>query len=267
MTTGSLIFAYNNDDYDYLKMAQWSMKNIHRHLDIPVCVVTDAKNVSEYGFDKVIQVESPTTTHRYYTELEKSGDWHNGDRPNAYNLTPWDTTIVLDADYVVASDDLRSFYSTNRHFLCHRQAYDLSFTTDTRSMNSFGKLSMPMWWATVMIFDKSQESEMIFTLMNMVRNHWAHYHGIFEFERSTYRNDYALSIALSTILKSDAQYSAFPWNLATVMPTHDLEKVDTDHYRVTYKNSENKIKYVEVVNQDFHAMCKTKLGDIIASSS
>ena len=36
MTTGALIFAYNNDKINYVKMAAWTANNIKRHLKIPV---------------------------------------------------------------------------------------------------------------------------------------------------------------------------------------------------------------------------------------
>ena len=41
MTTGVLIFAFNNEHIDYLAMANWSAQNIRRHLNLPVAVVTN----------------------------------------------------------------------------------------------------------------------------------------------------------------------------------------------------------------------------------
>ena len=42
LTQGMLIFAFNNEATDYIAMAAWSARNIRRHLDLPVAVVTDA---------------------------------------------------------------------------------------------------------------------------------------------------------------------------------------------------------------------------------
>ena len=39
MTTGALIFAFNNEKTDYVALAAWSAANIHRHLDIPVALL------------------------------------------------------------------------------------------------------------------------------------------------------------------------------------------------------------------------------------
>ena len=65
MTTGALIFAFNNEQTDYVAMASWSAQRIRRHLNIPVAVVTDdqdrARNLS---FDQVIKAEPATEIGR-----------------------------------------------------------------------------------------------------------------------------------------------------------------------------------------------------------
>jgi hypothetical protein len=42
MTTGALIFAFNNEQTDYVAMAGWSAERIRRHLKIPTAIITDA---------------------------------------------------------------------------------------------------------------------------------------------------------------------------------------------------------------------------------
>ena len=54
MTSGVLIFAFNNEHIDYLAMANWSAKNIRRHLQLPVAVVTDQIVPTDYYFEQVI---------------------------------------------------------------------------------------------------------------------------------------------------------------------------------------------------------------------
>lgn len=52
MTTGALIFAFNNEATDYVSMAAWSAKRIRHYLKIPVAVVTDKP--TDLDFDRVI---------------------------------------------------------------------------------------------------------------------------------------------------------------------------------------------------------------------
>ena len=161
MTTGALIFAFNSEKIDYLSLAAWSASNIRRHLKIPVAVVTDSDKVPD-AFDHVIYSDRPQAGVRHFTDLG-AVTWYNYDRNNAYQLTPWEQTLVLDADYVVASNDLMSILDSNRDFLSFRWAFDVTGMNDFSGLNYFGQHRMPMWWATVMMFRWSRHAELIFS--------------------------------------------------------------------------------------------------------
>ena len=79
MTRGITIFAFNNEQIDYLAMAAWSAGNIHRHLDLPVCVITDVTDPARTAaFDQVVVTESPTVQQqRYFFDYKKNAAWHN----------------------------------------------------------------------------------------------------------------------------------------------------------------------------------------------
>ena len=58
MTTGALIFAFNNEHTDYVGMAAWSADRIRRHLNIPVAVITDCTDPEQLNkFDHVISAD------------------------------------------------------------------------------------------------------------------------------------------------------------------------------------------------------------------
>lgn len=267
MTTGALIFAFNNDEIDYVNLARWSADNIHRHLDIPVCLVTNQEVGSDI-FDKVIIVENTKTdSTRYFDDVGSSVTWYNHDRVDAWSVTPWDKTLVLDADYVVASDALRDVLKSGFQFVCHDTAYDLSRGDFCHDLNKFGRHDMPMWWATVMMFDRSRHAESIFNIMRMVRDNWTHYRHLYGIKQRTYRNDHALSIAMNIMSGHTLQSVNIPWPLMSIMPDTKLTQVDLDTYRLEYTTPDQKKKYHIVRSQDFHAMGKRYLGDIIANQS
>jgi hypothetical protein len=251
MTTGALIFARNNEQIDYEAMARWSARNIERHLGIPTHIVTDDS--------------TPSTNTRHFTDVG-SVTWHNLNRMDAYRLSPWNRTLVLDADYVVASDQLRSLLNVDQDFLAHRWAYDVTGCNTFDGLNYFGNNCMPMWWATVMMFRKSKQAELIFDSMQMIRDNWSHYRNLYKNTNATYRNDHALSIALGIVNGHALNHSSIPWALASLTPEHRLTQVDQDCYRVDFINGENKSRWIEL-RQDFHAMGKQQLGDIVASNS
>ena len=263
MTQGVLIFAFNNEETDYLAMAEWSAGNIRRHLNLPTSVVTDIEYTGT-AFDRVIHADAESGGTRYFEDYDTTVTWHNAGRVDAYTLTPYDQTIVLDADYVVASNNLKRLLTATQDFLCHRLAFDLAGKTDMSGLNTFGNYDMPMWWATVMMFRKSNTAQYIFDSMQMVRHNWQHYRDLYNIDRATYRNDFALSIALGIVSGHTMKVDEIPWALASVMPNTQLMRwIDTDSYIITYTDSDQKLKHMSFEGLDFHAMGKKHLGDIV----
>ena len=113
---GILIFARNNAQIDYVKQAHFLAKRIKEYLNLPTSIVTDSVNYlkdtyKDYKtvFDQVIEVPvacSPSVK-RYYdgTNIFKQLEFKNDLRTSAFDLTPYDETLMLDSDYVL-SDSL-----------------------------------------------------------------------------------------------------------------------------------------------------------------
>jgi hypothetical protein len=249
MTTGALIFARNNEYTDYVAMAEWSARNIKRHLGIDTVIITDETR-NDSG-------------PRHFADTG-TVTWHNTNRMDAYQLSPWDRTLVLDADYVVTGNQLKSVLDCDQDFLAHRWAYDVTGCNKFDGLNWFGEVHLPQWWATVMIFNKCRQVELVFDTMTMIRDNWAHYKNIYKNNSPTYRNDHALSIALLIVNGHTLNHSSIPWQLASLTPEHDLTQIDQDRYRVDFINTEGKSRWIEL-RQDFHAMGKQQLGAIVAN--
>lgn len=265
MTTGALIFAFNNEQTDYIAMAEWSARNIRRHLNIPTAVVTDASPGDSQlrGFDQVISAAPAAGGARWFEDYQATVTWHNAGRTDAYALTPWDRTLVLDADYVVASKQLKTLLTSNQEFLAHASAYDITGVDDFAGLNHYGEYNMPMSWATVMMFQKSDHAQLIFDCMAMIRANWQHYKNLYRITSSTYRNDHALSIALHIVNGQTSQHNSAPWGLASVTPEHTVTRTSKDCYRIDYVDSEKRPRWTIIRNQDFHAMGKRHLEKII----
>ena len=267
MTRGALIFAFNNEKTDYLAMARWSARRIRRHLNIPVAVVTDrtGPGVSQ-GFDEVIHVPNANAGGtRWFEDYATTVTWNNAGRVDAYALTPWDETLVLDADYVVCSDHLNRLWDSDTDFLCHKNAWDVKSGKPLDGLNTFGRQRMPMWWATVMRFRKSNLSQYVFDTMTMVRDNWQHYRDLYQIDRATYRNDFALSIALGIVSGHTNSVDEIPWDMASVLPDTELEQLDDDYFSIKYNSSNRVLRTVGISGTDFHAMGKKHLEKIIAA--
>lgn len=268
MTRGVLIFAFNNEHTDYVRMAAWSAERIRRHLDLPVAVVTDSREQASLypAFDKIITAPAATGGTRYFEDYQKTVSWHNAGRTDAYSLTPWDETLVLDADYVVCSSTLNTLWESNAEFLCHRLAWNAADGQELTELNQFGRLKMPMWWATVMMFRKSNHAQYIFDCMEMVKTNWQHYRDLYQIDRPTYRNDFALSIALGIVSGQTWRVQEIPWDLTSVLPDTKLEQLKDDYFSLTTTDSKNISRVVGISGTDFHAMGKQHLEKIIDAS-
>lgn len=266
MKTGALIFAYDNEHTDYVQMAAWCAARVKQHLDIPVALVTNQPHRATSIFDHVIETDSGNVNRKMFEDHDwQMASWHNTRRTDAYALTPFDQTLVLDADFVINSDFLRHTFATAPDFLCYKDAFSVGqqnseYLTD---YNSFGQYHFPMWWATVMLFRKSTMSSYIFDTMHMVKQNWAHYLDLYNIKSSIYRNDFALSIALGLVSGHTLSVDQFVGALPTVLPSQRLQQLDTNMWQIEWQE-DSRTKTVSIAGLDFHAMCKRDLGAIVA---
>lgn len=265
MTQGALIFAFNNESIDYVAMARWSAARIRRWLGLPVAIVTDCEDPAlAQEFEHVILAEPGSGDQRQFDGLDRPVTWYNTGRPEAYDLTPWDHTLLLDADYVVASDQLKLVMSSPQDFVGMRWAVDVSGLISSTDLNSFGRHRLPQWWATVMSFRRGARAQFVFDSMKMVRANWQHYRDLYGITNALYRNDYALSIAL-TLLSGGADHVAeIPWYTHTVMPGAKVSATDADTFRVCWQDQQGRAAYADVAS-DLHVMDKSSLGALIAT--
>ena len=116
------------------------------------------------------------------------------------------------------------------------------------------------------MFRRDSAAEYIFDCMNMVRHNWSHYRDLYGIDRATYRNDYALSIALGIVSGHTQTVTTIPWTLMTVLPEHQIQQIKQDHYQVTYQDNQNKKRHFGFNGIDMHMMCKQHLEALIANT-
>lgn len=116
-----------------------------------------------------------------------------------------------------------------------------------------------------MMFRKGPTAQYIFDSMEMIKNNYQHYRELYGITERNYRNDYALSIALGIVSGHTLKVDSMPWPLLSVMPDTELSRTAGDWgemWHVTYTKA-NKPRTISIAGQDFHAMGKKYLEDII----
>lgn len=265
MKRGVILFAFNSPKYDYYKMAVNTAKRINHFLNLPVTVVTDETSVNKdpYVFDKTIFVEPDRNNKRDW------GVWINKGRYQAYDLSPYDETILLDTDYMVCSQKLLKTFDVSVDFCCHDNTE--FFMQPNAPQEILSAFSFKTLWATVVTFRRTKRAEQIFQCLEMVQKNYDHYANIHGFIAGSYRNDYALTLALRianghSILSGDI----IPWNLLhlgknTSVYTDDTSITNTE-FTVFYDNwQRGKIRkeYLTIKDCDFHVMNKDNFMELI----
>jgi len=205
MTTGAVIFAQNNSAIDYVKMADYAAFRAKTFLDIPVSLVTDnknwlIKNIPQHHFDKIIEI--PKISHGQTKKFSDGAlsyqvaSWNNFSRTSVYDLTPYDTTLVIDSDYMINSTNLKQSLSLDHDFQIYKQHLDLAYNRDSSTFVRISKYSIPFYWATTFIFKKNQLTKRFFDLIGYIRANWPYYRTLYSIDAPAFRNDFAFSIAI-----------------------------------------------------------------------
>jgi hypothetical protein len=264
MSRGAILFAFNSPKHDYYAMAEYTAKRINHFLDIPVTVVTNSESItqsSSYKFDNIVCIDADKSNKRSYSKKD-TGVWINKGRFKAYDLSPYDETLVLDVDYVVNSNKLLKTFDTMDDFCCHENACFLMQPNEEDEYLS--RYSFKTLWATVMAFKKTKRAKDIFDCIEMVQKNYSHYANLHNFISQIYRNDYALTLALRIANGHLVEKKDFiPWNLVHIGNNTQVYKNTNDEfnteYTVMFDNwTKGKLKkeYITIKDLDMHLMNK-----------
>ena len=252
MTKGCLIFAYDGDVL-YGPQAVIAAQLVTKHLRLPVSLVTDSATVSKLSdvsmFEQVfIQEVGNVTNTRVLGDAKVI--WKNTNRSSAYDITPYDRTLVIDSDFLVFSDRLAQYINSDADFMI------------CPSMNNNPMLlnpnSIPMLWATNIIFNKTPEVQSLFNLIDYIKDNWTYYGALYKFNTIRFRNDFAFSIA-SHILGGEG-ISQFHTNLPSPVMFGDKDTiVKISKQGVTVLTEKNEL--VKTAGQDIHVLNKYTILD------
>jgi hypothetical protein len=206
MTKGVLLFASNNKSIDYVKQAIFLAKRISKYMDLPTSIVTDTDIQSMYPndvdvFDYVIQSNdmNRNSTNKRYADgdfSDKTLKFNNKNRASAYDLTPYDSTIVMDTDYIISNDLLNNCFVQQKDLLLYKDATHIGMHTIVPEFEKVSDTSIDFYWATVFFFRKTEENKIFFNLIKHIEENYIHYRNMYQFKTSVYRNDFAFSIAV-----------------------------------------------------------------------
>jgi hypothetical protein len=266
MTRGILLFAFNTPNVNYVEMAVETTKRSNYFLNLPVTLITDnisAGSIKDYIFDNILFASAQTENNK------NNMPWYNKGRYRAFELTPYDETIILDTDYLINSDRLLHIFDCYDDFCCHNST---SFLMQPNLGQEYlSNLSFQTLWATVIAFKKTRRTQHIFECLEMVQNNYEHYENIHKFIGGVFRNDFSLTLALRIANGHiDNKQDIIPWNLIhsgrNTTLYKNTDKTFNTEYTVMFDNWRNgKIRkeYTIIKDCDFHVMNKKNFVEIM----
>ena len=271
MTQGVLLFAQNNSAVDYTKIAVYAATRVKQHLRKSVCVVTNdraqlLKNDVNNVVDTIIELDeqSPYTKY-FYDGAEKSVNlqWNNTSRSNAFILSPYDETLVIDVDYIINSPTLQYCWNQPQDFLIYKNSFDIAQWRDQQEFANVSDYSIPFYWATAFWFRKNQITESFFELVSHIKHNWHYYKYLYQIHSTNFRNDFGFSIALHMMNGFDTNGFAqhLPSKMFYITDRDYLIKMsdNTMHFLVEKEGAPGDYICLKTNNLDMHVMNKFSL--------
>jgi len=276
MTTGAILFAQNNTTVDYIKLAVFAARRIIDHLDIPVSMITDNKqwlinHYPDHPFDTIIEIPIETTPQQKYFNdgslASQKLEWKNKSRSSVYDLTPYDRTLVLDSDYIISSNILKPALNNSHDFQIYKNSFDLASWRTTNEFKRINQYSIPFYWATTFIFNKTEIMQCFFDLIAYIKSNWLYFRNLYSIDHPVFRNDFAFSIAIHIMNgKTNGEFAIeLPGIMSYSIDKDILVDIVDDKIHMLIEKQNHPGEYILSKTQgiDLHIMNKLSLSRFI----
>lgn len=271
MSTGVLIFAHNSREVDYAQLAIIAGGLAKNNLSVPASLVTDQSTVdwlmdsaqlaaAKKVFENLIVVNRPVidNTRRLNDGTDsKTVPFINANRSSAWDLTPYDRTLLIDSDYLMFSNTLAEYWNYDSSFMISPSMNDVRGDRKGVLDSWVSDEGVPLHWATTIMFTKNQESKLYFDLVKSIKENYQTYAEIYRFDSRTYRNDIAFSIAKHII---DGFETLPDHNLPAILTAQDKDLIasvnESGLTMLIQDTVSQNMTLAKFANRDIHVMNK-----------
>jgi len=279
MSKGIIIFAQNNEYVNYAETACACAGFARKNLSLfdEICLITNTETleqnetlINEY-FDRIIVTDSfqPDNIRLFKDTPDKTeyASFKNMSRSEVYELSPYDETLVIDGDYFIMNDVLDQVWDSDNDVMINYKYRDVS-GRHKEHIEYIDNFSIPMYWATVVYFKKSDYAETLFTLISHIKHNYKYYYYLYNCSGSLYRNDFAFSMALHILNGSVAfDVPALPITyLNNSFDIDDIFRVNSHNDIIMYCADAERITdhiLSRFTNTDLHIMNKRAIARFI----
>ena len=170
MSKGFCLLAQNNNDTNYVRQAYALALSLHKfNKDQKISLITNDDVPKEWKepFDEIISIP--------WTDSAETSEWKIENRWKIYHASPYEQTIVLEADML--------FTQNIEHWWEELSKRDLFFTSNVRTYRgdivtsryyrkTFDANDLPNLYSALHYFRKGDTAKEFYTLLELIVNNW-----------------------------------------------------------------------------------------------
>lgn len=216
-STGVCLFVYNTEQIDYSKLALLAARYVKSNMkNNTVALVTDdwtwnwlnthhPKSLIDEVIDEVVIAndnaeEKNIRVHHDSPWTQFKSKFRNSNKHEIIKYTPFDRTLLIDVDYIVQNHSLDYLFDSDNSVALYKNAVSLNNLKPHSDEQTLGPLGIPMFWSTVVYFDKNQEeTRLFFDMWAHIKENYEFYKFLYGFSGDMYRTDFCVSIAAHTL--------------------------------------------------------------------
>jgi len=208
---GVLMFAYNNEQIDYVRLALLAALSTKKHMkNNQVALLTDAgtvawmkqslpKDMVLRAFDHIIvediKHEANPRTHYDSPWNQFQAQFSNTNKHSVFHKTPFKRSLLIDVDYIIGNNSLDNVFDSDLSVSMFGEAMDLRGAQPFHYEQHLHPLGIKMWWSTAIYWQQDDNARLLFDIWEHVKDNYEFYKFTYKFPGHLFRTDYAVSIA------------------------------------------------------------------------
>ena len=170
MTKGIVVLAQNNATDNYVEQAALLAMSLHTYNDANISLITNDEVPTEYIslFDKIIPIP--------FGDSAEDSEWKVENRHKLYHASPYDETIVLEADMLITSDITHWWKELSKRelfFVSNVRTYRDEVVTSRFYRKTFDANELPNLYSALHYFKKGDTAKEFYNLLEIIVNNWA----------------------------------------------------------------------------------------------
>jgi hypothetical protein len=180
MSKGFCLLAQNNDTTDYIRQAYALALSLHKYnKGQKISLITNDPVPASYlhAFDKIIAIP--------WDDNAEGAKWKIQNRWKVYHASPYDETIVLEADMLILNDITHWWKELGKRdlfFVSNVRTYRDELVTSTYYRKTFKANTLPNLYSACHYFKKGDVAKEFFNLVEIIINNWQLFYGKFASE-------------------------------------------------------------------------------------